>query len=68
MSEEDTHDTKFDNHFQEMEIQHKALVSFIDVKCNQINIKIEAVEKRLTRILKGILFVLLILVAVIAKG
>jgi hypothetical protein len=68
MSEEDAHDTKFDNHFQEMEIQHKALVSFIDVKCNQINIKIEAVEKRLTRILKGILFVLLILVAVIAKG
>ena len=64
MSEEDS----FNQHFQEMEIQHKALVSFIDVKCDQINIKIGAVEKRLTRILKGILFVLLILVAVIAKG
>lgn len=66
MSEEDTHDTKFDNHFQEMEIQHKALVSFIDVKCDQINIKIGAVEKRLSRILKGILFVLIAMVAVIS--
>jgi hypothetical protein len=34
MSEEDS----FNQHFQEMEIQHKALVSFIDVKCDQIKI------------------------------
>lgn len=67
MSDEDSSDTKFDKHFLEMEIQHKELlISFIDVKCDQIDIKMRAVEKRLTRILKGILFVLIVMVAVIA--
>jgi hypothetical protein len=51
----------FDTHFKEMEIQHKALLSFNDVKSNNTITRIDGMEKRISRILKGILFVLVIL-------